>query len=252
VTREQRTVFGEVAEVYERTRPGYPDALFDAIVEFGELRPGDRALEIGAGTGKATRSMAERGLDITAIEPSAGMAALLAQHTPATVVESTFEAWTPEPDACALVYAAQSWHWVADHAAAYERVATALRPQGTIALFWNLPRELTGALGDAIQDVYRRLAPELESMTTQWPLDDTLAEMDGTGLFTKAQKRTFTWERPYTTDEYVELMSTHSNHRMLEPEHLVQMQAAVRDVVEQHGGTVDVVYDVNAYFARRR
>ncbi len=41
--REQRLVFGEVAEQYDTYRPSYPDALFDTIVEFGGLRAGDRA-----------------------------------------------------------------------------------------------------------------------------------------------------------------------------------------------------------------
>ncbi|HEX5096633.1 MAG TPA: hypothetical protein VFX21_11490, partial [Acidimicrobiia bacterium] len=64
MTREQRLVFGEVADQYDRARPGYPDAAFDAVVEYAPVRPGDRVLEVGAGTGKATTSMLARGLDV--------------------------------------------------------------------------------------------------------------------------------------------------------------------------------------------
>ncbi len=70
-------MFGEIAQQYDAFRPSYPDALFDTIVEFGELHAGDRALEIGAGTGKATAGFRARGLDVHALEPSPEMAAIL-------------------------------------------------------------------------------------------------------------------------------------------------------------------------------
>ena len=54
MAREQRLVFGEVAEQYDRSRPSYPDAMVDDLVELAGLGPGCRALEVGAGTGKAT------------------------------------------------------------------------------------------------------------------------------------------------------------------------------------------------------
>ena len=77
---EQRLIFGEVAAQYDEARPSYPDALFDTIIEYGALAPNDAALEIGAGTGKATRGFLARGLDVHALEPSPGMAALLRDH----------------------------------------------------------------------------------------------------------------------------------------------------------------------------
>jgi len=250
VTREQRTVFGEVAELYERTRPGYPDGLFDAVLEFGDLHPGDRALEVGAGTGKATRGFIARGLDVLALEPAPGMAEVLRQSYP-SVIEMTFEDWTVEPGAFALLYAAQAWHWVEDHPAAYARAADALRDGGTIALFWNLPREFDGALGADIQGVYRALAPTLEPLTTQWPLDETLAEIDASDRFGIATKVTVPWTQPYSRAEYVELMGTHSNHRMLDDATRAQIQAAVGAVIERHGGVVAVTYDTAVYLARK-
>lgn len=250
MTREQRTVFGEVAELYERTRPGYPDGLFDAVLEFGDLHAGDRALEVGAGTGKATRGFIARGLDVLALEPAPGMADVLRQSYP-SVIETTFEDWTVEPGAFALLYAAQAWHWVGDHPAAYARAADALRDGGTIALFWNLPREFDGALGADIQAVYRDLAPTLEPLTTQWPLDETLAEIDASDRFDIATKVTVPWTQPYSRTEYVELMGTHSNHRMLDDATLAQIQSAVGAVIDRHGGAVAVTYDTAVYLARK-
>ena len=49
---------------------------FDDLAEFGQLAPGARILEIGCGTGQATRSLAERGYRIIAVELGADMAAI--------------------------------------------------------------------------------------------------------------------------------------------------------------------------------
>ena len=73
----QGLVFGEIADEYDRARPSYPDELFDAVMAYGSLRTGDAALEIGAGTGKATRGFSARGLAVHALEPSPGMARVL-------------------------------------------------------------------------------------------------------------------------------------------------------------------------------
>jgi SAM-dependent methyltransferase len=250
VTREQRTVFGEVAADYERTRPGYPDELFDIVMRFGELAPGDRALEIGAGTGKATRGFVGRGLDVTALEPSPGMAGQL-RRTHANVIESTFEDWSLAALAFRLVFAAQSWHWVggADRAA---RAARALGSGGTIALFWNLPQPFAGALGDEIQAVYAAHAPDVDTLTTQWPIDETIGELDASGWFDPVTKRSVDWVQHYSTDDYVALMGTHSNHRILDDAARARLQRGVGEVIARHGGRVEVIYRTDVYLARRR
>ena len=67
--RSYGTVFNEVAGEYERHRPTYPDALIDQACEVGGIGPGASVLEIGCGTGQLTRSLLDRGLRVTAIEP---------------------------------------------------------------------------------------------------------------------------------------------------------------------------------------
>ena len=76
--------FGEMAEAYERFRPGYPVELFDLVMTYAG-QPVRAALEIGAGTGKATRLFAQRGVAVTATEPDGAMLAELVRHVPASV-----------------------------------------------------------------------------------------------------------------------------------------------------------------------
>jgi protein-L-isoaspartate O-methyltransferase len=71
-----RAVFNRAAEDYQRSRPVLPPGLFDDLVYLAGLRPGDRVIEIGSGTGQATVPLAERGLAVTAVELGAELAAV--------------------------------------------------------------------------------------------------------------------------------------------------------------------------------
>ena len=103
--------FGAVAEAYERYRPGYPTELVDRVLAYAG-RPVGTALEIGAGTGKATRAFAARGFAVTATEPDAAMLRELRRHVPADVVavRAAFEDLTV-PQSHGLVFAAAALHW---------------------------------------------------------------------------------------------------------------------------------------------
>jgi SAM-dependent methyltransferase len=246
---EQRLVFGEIAEQYDQARPSYPDALFDTIIEHGGLMPGDPALEIGAGTGKATRGFLARGIAVHALEPSAGMAAVLRGHGVA-VEDTTFEEWEPQQaTAFRLVYAAQAWHWV--HSAdRYEKVASVLAPGGTLALFWNQGRPLEGDLRVDNDAAYDEHAPNLTG-SGHWRLDRTLDEMSASAGLRDATKRVVTWEQRYTTAEWLTLLGTHSDHRILPEAQRTRLHAAVGEVIDKHGGYLDVVYDTWLYLATR-
>jgi SAM-dependent methyltransferase len=245
---EQRLVFGEVAEQYDAARPSYPDALFDLILEHAGLGPGDPALEIGAGTGKATRGFLTRGIAVHALEPSPNMAAVL-RRSGVSVEDTTFEDWDSGGRTFPLVYAAQSWHWV-QSADRYEKVASVLAPGGTVALFWNQGRKWDGELGAANDAVYEHHAPHLTG-SGHWRLDRTLDELAAVPELTGVAKRIVTWEQRYTTEAWTTLLGTHSDHRILPEEQRARLHAAVGQVIDAHGGSVDVVYDTNCYLATR-
>ena len=246
--REQRLVFGEIAREYDAFRPSYPDALFDTIIDYGDLHAGDRALEIGAGTGKATIGFLARGLDVHALEPSPEMADVLRGY--GVEAEATlFETWPPPADAFPLVYAAQAWHWV-EGDDRYERVAAALRPGGTAAFFWNEGREWAGTLGTENDAVYAELAPGLVG-GADWYLDQVLDGFAACDSFAAPVKRTVTWSRDYTRDEWTRLLGTHSHHRMLSPEVREELTRRVGEAIDRHGGRVEVIYDVECYLSRR-
>lgn len=70
---EQRFTFDQIAGAYRASRPEYPEALVDDVVSYADLKPGDPVLEVGCGTGQATKSFATRDLQIVAIDPGSEM-----------------------------------------------------------------------------------------------------------------------------------------------------------------------------------
>lgn len=132
--QRQRTSFGSAAEVYERGRPGYPQAVLDWLLP----EAARRVLDLGAGTGKLTRLLVAHGLDVVAVEPSDGMRAEFARVLPGVpVLDGTAERIPLQDGGVDAVLVAQAWHWV-DVEPASREVARVLAPGGRLGLVWNL------------------------------------------------------------------------------------------------------------------
>jgi SAM-dependent methyltransferase len=136
---EGRRLFGGDAEAYDRARPGHADAVYEILAERGGLEPGAKVLEIGPGTGQATIRLLERGADpLVALEPDPALAAFLQERFDRRIEirPSTLETAELEED-FDLAAAASSFHWI-DERVGLERIHGALRPGGSVALWWTL------------------------------------------------------------------------------------------------------------------
>jgi trans-aconitate methyltransferase len=135
--RERRLVFGEVAELYDRYRPAYPERLADDLVRLADLTGAQTVLEVGAGTGNATAMLAARGFPVLAIEPSEAMVAVarrnFAAYPQVQIEQSDFENWDPAGRRFPLVFSAQAWHWV-NPDVGYTRVRSVLSRGGLLAV----------------------------------------------------------------------------------------------------------------------
>src|SRR5579884_3686406 len=200
---ERRLTFGEVAELYEQARPSYPQQLVDEVLAYAELEPADRILEVGAGTGKATRQFAAAGFALVALEPSPAMAEVAratCRGLPSVTIEQAeFEQWTLPPRPFKLVISAQAWHWI-DPQLRYVKARAALGTGGALAAFWNHADWSTAALREVIEKAYRQAAPQFEPSGPMHPLIGEgdwapawQAEIDATPGFAQPEVRTYPW-----------------------------------------------------------
>jgi ubiquinone/menaquinone biosynthesis C-methylase UbiE len=153
--------FDRAAEDYERTRPGYPDAILEAL----PLRADAEVLDVGAGTGKLTRVLVRRYRSVVAVEPLDGMRAILERGLPEVEVHTAGAEALPFADASFDgVFAGQAFHWFATDEAVAE-FARLLRPGGIVALVWNEPRDpspLPQAFHDRLEELRAPVQERIE------------------------------------------------------------------------------------------
>ncbi|MFT3864896.1 MAG: class I SAM-dependent methyltransferase [Solirubrobacterales bacterium] len=182
--------FGAAADLYERSRPEYPAAAVDWLVPEGARK----VLDLGAGTGKLTRALAARGLEVVAVEPIDEMRANLTAALPEVeAVKGTAEEIPLPDDSVDAITVAQAWHWV-DPERATAEAARVLRPGGTLGLIWNRRDERVGwveklshVMGSGEAEIIELEGIEIgppfgptETFVTDWtrPMDvDLLVEM---------------------------------------------------------------------------
>jgi SAM-dependent methyltransferase len=246
-------VFGEVAALYDQHRPAYPPALYDDLMVAAPKAR--RVLEAGAGTGKATAALAERGLEVVAVEPDSAMADVarrVCARMPVTVVESSFEDWPGADAEFDLVVSAQAWHWI-DPLAGLAVAARALRPGGVLALWWNGAADDGRAIRRAIEEAYRRWAPDLaeHSVMNRWGVRTIAPDTLRAAGFRATERHVYDWTATYDTAEYTQLLRTHSDHRVLPPADLERLLSAVAAAIDRTaGGRLDYRYRTQLLLAR--
>jgi len=216
-------------------------------------------LEIGSGTGQATKPLAERAFQITAIELGPNLAAVarrkLARFPNVTIVEGAFEDWPLPPEPFDAVVSATAFHWL-DPSVRVSRTADAMRLGGVLATIAT--HHIDG--GDAqffidVQDCYGRWFPGSAGLRLPTAADvaPDNGELEHSERFEPAIFRRYEWEQSYSAQEYIDLLSTYSDHRALEEaarQHL--LDCVSRLIVDRYGGRIRKRYLNELRIARRR
>ncbi|SBT94126.1 Methyltransferase domain-containing protein [Streptomyces sp. DI166] len=240
--------FNAAAAQYAANRPSYPPALLDAVEELsGRPLAGARVVDIGAGTGIATALLRDRGADVVAVEPGAGMAAELRRAHPGIPLVRGDGNALPLADASAdLITCAQAWHWT-DPARALPEALRVLRPGGALALWWNmyaLDIPWIAAQAERIQHCFG-LEPDKEKSGTSSRVADPEGRVDFT-------RRLVRWSRSVPVDTHLANLGSHSVF-------LVHADRASAFLTEERArllhtfpdGTVEETYDVDLLVATR-
>jgi SAM-dependent methyltransferase len=192
MTGERSLSFGEEAAAYERGRPTYPPEAIDWLLPASAVD----VLDLGAGTGKLTVRLAERGLSVTAVDPIPEMLEVLSSSLPSVPALLGTAEDIPLPDnSVDAVLVAQAWHWFdPDRAAA--QVARVLRPGGRLGLVWNIRDERLGW----VKDLNRIIGSE----------HDPASRSKLCSRFTDVQTQQLEWTSYLTPQALIDLVASRS------------------------------------------
>ena len=193
-SRHDRSLsFGSAAASYERGRPSYPPEAIDWLLP----RTAQKVLDLGAGTGKLTTRLVERGLDVVAVDPISEMLELLRASLPQTrALLGTAEEIPLEDNSVDAVLVAQAWHWV-DPERAIPEIARVLRPGGRLGLVWNSRDERLGWV--------RELGQIIGSDGDQGRFDVSLP-----APFDEPQRHQIEWTNYLTPQALIDLVASRS------------------------------------------
>jgi len=216
-----RLSFDEAVEIYDRVRPTYPAALFDEL--FAMLPADPEIVEVGPGTGQATKDLIARGASVHAIEIGPAMARKLRANLSSDRLRVTvgdFEVVSIAPGTVDAVFSATAYHWIS-RAAQTDRPATILRPGGTVAIVELIQVDAPDDAGffAASQTIYERYgqghtgspAPRREDV------DPAMREvLEADHRFAAVAVRRYDWDQTYSAAGYRQLMLSYSVTQMMD------------------------------------
>lgn len=239
---EMATSFGSATSAYESGRPSYPA---EAVAWILEDHPAV-VVDVGAGTGKLTKSLLGESREVIAVDPDAAMLDTLRASVPgvATTV-GTAESMPLSDESADLVTLGQAWHWV-DPVEGSREVGRVLRPGGALALVWNIRDESVPWVA-AMSAIMHHSAAERMIMAENVTVAEPFGELE---------HRTWSWVRPITRQQLVDMVASRSYVITADDATRAQVDADLDTLFDSlpelaDGGTIDLPYTTHVYRATR-
>lgn len=243
--------FGIEAQAYARGRPDYPGELLSWLRGNLELAPGRTAVDLGAGTGKFTKLLAQTGAEIIAVEPVDAMRAQLSASVQGVrAISGTAEAMGFEDGSVDAVVCAQAFHWFANERALTE-IHRVLRPGGKLGLVWNV-RDKSLDWVAAITDIitpYEGDAPRYYTGDWRQPIEG--------GPFSRLEETCFEYQHVGSPQHViVDRFLSVSFIAALPEEEKTKVRQKLCDLIEHHPKlkgceSIAIPYRTHAYYCAR-
>jgi len=254
---DKSLVFDENLAGYEKWRPRYVKDMYSDIIAYSNLGPKSKALEVGIGTGQATEPFLETGCAVTAIEIGKSFAEYVSwrfgDYPKFSVLNTRFEEYVCEPQSIDLVYSATAFHWIPSETG-YPKAFGLLRRGGAIAVFWNRPfvNRPDDPLHQEIQGVYRKYRGEVK---TQPEYDEVKYMTVQNAIlrcgFVDVMLKLYHSTREFSSDDYVGLLNTYSDHLSMEKCVRLKFEADIKRAIDAFGGIVTVYDTIDLHMGRK-
>ena len=238
--------FEYCADEYAAFRPSYPSELYDFLAARCALDGDSTIIDIGAGTGKGSVRLLERGFRVVAFDLSEKMlgAGRNKGNERRDMVCSSAEQILLGDSIADLILCAQSFHWFASSRTLAE-FARLVKPNGSLALFWN-----TRATEPIHQREYERLIRKFNPDHVCGYRDrDWTRILEGDGLFRTVEQRKFEHSESMTIERWKGLARSTSYIRSIGEERLEAFEGELEETLERCETSIDIQYWTELWLA---
>lgn len=250
--QQKSMTFNEDAALYDKMRPGYPEAIFHDLQNLAKLNKQSTILEVGCGTGQATRNLVDISRNITCLDPGASLLAVAEEKFPQLKFENTtFEAFETK-DLYDLIISATAWHWI-DPNVGYEKAHRLLKNEGYLAILHTYHIETDpSAFHNRAQFIYSQYSSKPpQDLASRQPIEDTARALENE-YFQLTHQVERKWQHTYTVEEYLALRNTYSGHRSMTEQDREQFEAKISDFAnKEFDGKIAKHYTTVLFLAKR-
>lgn len=237
---ERKNWYSTVANNYNKARPLYPPELINRVIELTQLTSDSTILEIGCGSGQATRDFASLGLSMVCLEPSFEACEIAKKNCltyPKIDIKNTsLEEWQLETGKFDAVLAANAWHWLPPEIS-YPKSSQALKTRGNLILLWNMSPHPSYEIYQELDQVYQLHAPHLSRYETSEDQENILQQLGE--MITKSEHYSniksehFLQKVNYKIDDYLLLLQTFSPYLELSLEKRQELFADLKTTLNK-------------------
>ncbi len=254
---DRKKTFNENPENYNKYRPSYTKELFKDIIKYAAIDKNTNVIEVGIGTGLATSNFLDTSCNLKAIELGSSLAEFSKEkfkhYTNFSIHNSSFEEYVGNENTIDLLYSATAFHWI-DEEVAYKKVLDLLKVNGVIALFWNIPSpfDKTDLMSIDIEKIYKKYfdskMPSEEDLNKRYERRSDVLKKYG---FVDVNTKFYYSKREFTSDEYIGLLNTYSDHILLNEKTKSLFETEIKNTIDKHGGKILIKDTIDLHLARK-
>ena len=249
--------FDNATSDYDKRRPTYIKEIYEDIFHNKPINSDSYVLEIGLGTGKASRPILDTQCHFIGIEPGEQLSDLARKRYQAyanfSLFNQTLQEFVGYDKSFDLIYAATAFHWIPEEYG-YNRVFNLLKPGGAFARFAYHAGVDKGreAMTEEIQEIYSKYL-HLKERPKEYGTEDAkkIAEIACQYGFSDTTYRLYSVTKDFTADEYMALLRTYPNHMKVGELDRKMLFEGIHSAINNHGGIITVYYAMDLELARK-
>lgn len=253
---DTRLTFDDNVINYDHARPDYPTELFNDVFNCIDTKENLNILEIGIGSGQATKPFLDKNYNVTAVELGNNFASFVknkfSTYNNFNVICGDFMDVNLPTNYYDLIYSATAFHWLPFEK--YNKILSLLNNNGALLLFWNRPfarrtDDITNQANMCIYNKYfdAKTAPKEFSFEDLRTITAELKEAGFSKIIAKIYKRT----RTLSTNQYISLLNTYSDHRSLSSKMKLDFEHDMSKAINSVGGKINIYDTIDCYLARK-